>query len=208
MRSDRKDQSMLAIASRWRIEAGFFFAAFVVVFAQPTPTSIMRWVPLALVALALRCWARGYLERRTQLTQHGPYALVRHPLYVGSFLLGLAFALMTNVSIVPFLFAVAFVSTYVPKALREEHFLQQRYGPEYSRYAARVGAVVPRFSVAAASDPLVGTERFAWRRVVRHREYLTWIGATSVLGVMCLRATWLPTANIGDVLPFLSSVMR
>ncbi len=206
MRSDRKDQSMLAIASRWRIEASFFFAAFVVAFAHPTLISIGRWVPLALAGLALRCWARGYLERRAHLTQNGPYALVRHPLYVGSFLLGLAFSLMTNVTVVPLLFAAAFASTYVPKALREEQFLRERYGTEYSRYAGRVRAIVPRLGAPAAAVPLGGRPQFAWRRVLRHREYLTWIGATSVLGVMCLRATWLTSASIGKVLPFLSGM--
>jgi len=185
----RDDKSALAIASRWRIEASFLAAPFALWLAHPTPESVLRWLPLALVGLGIRCWARGHLERRAHLSQTGPYALVRHPLYVGSFLLGLAFCLMTNVPWLAVAFVGGFLAAYVPKALREETFLHRRYGDEYARYAARVGAVVP--SVRRRSDGAASpaTERFTWHRVLRHREYLTWIGATAVLVAMWARAS-------------------
>jgi protein-S-isoprenylcysteine O-methyltransferase Ste14 len=185
----RIDKSALAIASRWRIEVSFLAAPVVLWVAHPTTISMVRWLGLAVVGLALRCWARGHLERRAQLTQTGPYALMRHPLYVGSFLLGLAFCLMTNVPWVAMLFVVAFVSAYVPKALREETFLRARYGDEYDRYAARVGAVVPLVRLSRGGTA-PARDRFTWRRVFRHREYLTWIGATAVFVAMWARASF------------------
>jgi hypothetical protein len=107
---------------------------------------------------------------------------MRHPLYVGSFALGLAFCLMTNVPWLAPFFAVGFLSAYVPKALREEAFLRERYGDGYGEYAARVAAVVP--SLRRSRGTTSETQRFAWQRVLRHREYLTWIGATAVLIAM------------------------
>jgi hypothetical protein len=107
---------------------------------------------------------------------------MRHPLYVGSFALGLAFCLMTNVALITVLFVVSFLSAYVPKALREEAFLHERYGDGYVEYAARVAAVVP--SLRRSRMTLPNRQRFAWQRVLRHREYLTWIGATAVLIAM------------------------
>lgn len=196
MRLRGDDNSRLAIASRWRVEAGFVFAAVAVVFAHPTPLSIERYVPLVIAGLALRCWARGHLERRAYLSDTGPYALVRHPLYVGSFLLGLAFTLMTNVTGLPVLFALAFASVYVPKAVREETFLRNRYGDEYARYVARVGAFVPRLAAVRAAFGAHRTREFAWRRVVRHGEYQTWLGAAAAIAVMVARALWPASAHL------------
>ncbi|HTQ43437.1 MAG TPA: isoprenylcysteine carboxylmethyltransferase family protein, partial [Polyangiaceae bacterium] len=118
----------------------------------------------------------------------GPYAYVRHPLYVGSFMLGLAFCSMTNVPWLAVLFVAGFLGAYVPKALREEAFLHRRYGDEYARYAARVGAVVPAMRRRPEAAGTSATERFTWRRVLRHREYLTWLGATAALVAMWARA--------------------
>ncbi len=190
MRFRGDDNSRLAIASRWRVEAGFVFAVVAVLFAHPTPVSIEHYVPLVLAGLALRCWARGHLERRAHLTATGPYAMVRHPLYVGSFLLGLAFCLMTNVAVLPVLFALGFAAAYWPKAVREERFLHARYGDEYARYAARVGACVPRRAALRALLRPRHAREFAWRRVVRHGEYQTWLGAAATVAAMIARATW------------------
>jgi hypothetical protein len=113
---------------------------------------------------------------------------MRHPLYVGSFALDLAFCLMTNVPWLAVLFVVAFLAAYVPKATEESH---QRYGDGYAQYTARVAAVVPslrrRPGDATASAP--DRQRFTWQRVLRHREYLTWLGATAVLVVLWVRAS-------------------
>lgn len=184
MKEKRLDMSPLAIASRWRIEASFLAAPIGLWFAHPTAASTLRWTPLAFAGLGLRCWARGHLERRAQLTQSGPYAFVRHPLYVGSFFLGLAFCLMTNTPALALFFVVAFLAAYVPKGLREAAFLHDRYGDEYERYAARVPAVLPRIRLGRGDATPPATLHFAWRRVLRHREYLTWIGATAALVAM------------------------
>lgn len=42
--------------------------------------------------LLLRSWAAGVIEKQSVLAVTGPYALVRHPLYLGSFLIALGFA--------------------------------------------------------------------------------------------------------------------
>jgi protein-S-isoprenylcysteine O-methyltransferase Ste14 len=48
----------------------------------------MFWAGVALFALgsALRWWAAGTLHKDQEVTTGGPYAVARHPLYVGSFL--------------------------------------------------------------------------------------------------------------------------
>jgi len=177
--------TVLVLLSRWRVNLGFAGAVAALLFAgDPTHASVLRWLPLALAGLGLRLWARGHLERRTPLAVSGPYALVRHPLYVGSFLMGLAFAAMTNDVHVAIAFVVVFLLMYVPKAIREEAYLHGLHGPAYSAYAARVGVLLPSWS--GLRQAVAGG--FTWRRVLRHREYETWGGAASACIVLWLRA--------------------
>src|SRR5262245_42939386 len=42
---------------------------------------------LILAGVAIRAWAAGTLRKQKSLAISGPYAWVRHPLYVGSFLM-------------------------------------------------------------------------------------------------------------------------
>jgi protein-S-isoprenylcysteine O-methyltransferase Ste14 len=181
----------LIALSRWRIEMGFLLGVVVLATAQPTPTSIAAGLPFLLAGIGLRAWARGYLTRRTHLTRSGPYAFVRHPLYVGSFLLGLAFAITSGAPIVPPLFVLVFLVMYLPKTTREEAFLRARYGDEYVAWADRVGRFVPRVGARATAG---GSPRqwFSWQRVFGHREYLTWLGTAAALLLLWAQAVgWL-----------------
>ena len=187
----RRDAA-LVLSSRWRVEAGFLLGGVGLSFSRPTVTSIVLCMPLVVAGLALRTWARGHLERRSQLTESGPYALMRHPLYVGTFLIGMAFALMARVPALPPLFALVFVGMYLPKALREEAFLRQRYGSQHLRYGARVAAFTPRWRSLHARPRPDASGRFAWRRVFHHREYETWLGVAALLGIMTAYASGYP----------------
>src|SRR3989442_5357361 len=164
-------QRVLVWLSRWRVDVGTVAGVAMLAFAHPTRTSVAMWLPLGAVGPALRTWARGHLERHRHLVRTGPYAFVRHPLYLGSFLLGLAFAGMTRIPVFLPLFLIVFVAMYLPKALREEVFLRERHPGAYAEYAAHVGAFIPRPSSRHGSP--APPQRFSWRRVLRHREWKT-----------------------------------
>ena len=185
----RPRPTLLVLLSRWRVNLGFVGAVVALLVAgHPTPASVLRWLPLALVGLGIRVWARGHLDLRTSLVESGPYALVRHPLYVGSFVMGLAFTAMTQDWRVVAAFAILFPAMYVPKAIREERYLRQIHGATYGDYAARVGAFVPSWSALRRRG--TPSRRFDWRRVLRHREYETWAGAAAACAVLWVRALW------------------
>lgn len=175
----------LVYLSRWRVNAATVLGILVIACARPTPRAILAFLPLVVLGLSFRVWARGHLDRHHHVTQTGPYRYVRHPLYVGSFALGLGFAAMTGLWFVPPLFVILYVASYVPKGLREEAYLRQRYGDEYARYAARVRAVWPHLRPA----PLPATpRRWEWPRVLGHREWKTWLGVLAALAVLWVRA--------------------
>jgi hypothetical protein len=80
---------------RWRGVIGF--VAFGVVFwlARPTFGSCLLGLPIVLVGLVTRFWASGYIGIEGRAREigasrrlvSGPYRLLRHPLYIGNFML-------------------------------------------------------------------------------------------------------------------------
>lgn len=178
-------ERLLVLLSRWRVNLATALFVPAVILAQPSVASIERFTGLVLIGVALRAWARGYLERHDYVTQAGPYARMRHPLYAGSFLIGLGFAAMCRSPVVVVLYAAGFVIMYVPKAIREERHLRTVHGGDYDRYAAAVPAVIPRLSRPELGTPASRTS-WAWRRVMRHREWKTWLGVVAAFGAMWL----------------------
>lgn len=181
----RTSDNPLEMLSRWRIELGFAggFVAFAL--ASPTRTTIALGLPFVVAGLAMRTWARGHLRRGKELAVTGPYAHHRHPLYLGSFLAGVGFAIMTGAPVVAVLFPLGFAAMYVPKMLREEAWLRRTYGERYARYAADVPSLLPRLSRAQG---VPDAWEFRWQLVRRHREWRTWLGAAALLSLFCLMA--------------------
>src|SRR5471030_1298432 len=77
---------------RLRVPLGFLFAAWYLAVARPAswPHLLACAIPVVL-GCALRSWAAGYLFKGKRVAVGGPYAYVRNPLYLGSFILGLGF---------------------------------------------------------------------------------------------------------------------
>lgn len=90
----------------------------------------------------LHVWAAGCLTRGSRLVSWGPYAVIRHPLYMGNFLMdsGIVAAGGHPLFLAYFiLFFLAYRHT-----LRREHAdLLSLFGEEYQRYKARVPAFFP-----------------------------------------------------------------
>lgn len=184
-------ERILILLSRWRVNAATVLVVGGFALARPTGTSIAECLPLLACGLGLRMWARGHIERNLYLTQTGPYAFVRHPLYIGSFLVTLGLVVMSRSGLVALLFVPVFLVMYIPKALREERFLRGTYGSAYDQYAAWVGAVLPRLhGKAPVSLFAAEVQGFSWRRVFQHREWQAWLGV-----LLALVAMWALTGN-------------
>ncbi len=81
---------------RLRVPLGFLVAAAVLYFATPTTTSILIGLPVAIAGAAFRGMAAGVIRKDSQLATAGPYAWTRNPLYFGSSLLAVGFAVMSS----------------------------------------------------------------------------------------------------------------
>lgn len=126
---------------------------------------------LVIAGLGLRSWSAGILRKNAKLTTAGPYALIRNPLYVGSFLMMFGFcALLNNPWDVWFILGPILL-LYVVKVRQEERLLARLFPDDWADYARRTPRFLPR--------PSRTDVRAQWRlsQWMRSREYQA-LGAT------------------------------
>ena len=70
--------------AKLRVPCGFVLVVAFLWLSAPTLASLAAGIPVSLLGLALRAWAAGHLEKDSTLTDSGPYAWVRNPLYLGT----------------------------------------------------------------------------------------------------------------------------
>lgn len=129
------------------------------------------------------------------LNTTGSYSLVRHPLYVGNFLMWLAPALLPGAWQAAALVSLAFWLYYERIMSAEEAFLRARFGAAFIVWAAATPAFWPTVrGVRHAWRP--PALRFSWRIVLR-REYSGLLGLVGSLALLDLIATWRVTGRAG-----------
>lgn len=127
---------------RMRVPSGFLLAICFALLSSPTAASIGFGPLLALPGLALRGWAAGHLRKNQDLTDGGPYAWTRNPLYLGTLMVALGLSLAAR-SWVMFAVTVAvFTLVYLPVIEQEEQHLIKIF-PGYRQYAERVPLLWP-----------------------------------------------------------------
>jgi len=105
--------------------------------------------------------AATFRKRKDQvLVTSGPYRYIRNPIYLGSFVLVIAFALVAAnwLLLVPALFLVGLVYRQIPN---EEAMLLERFGDEYRDYSRCTPRLIPslRPKGRAGTKPRVGGSR-------------------------------------------------
>jgi protein-S-isoprenylcysteine O-methyltransferase Ste14 len=197
----RQDSSQLDWIARWqriarriRVPLGFLTAIlylFELWRRAPLPAAVAWSLTLTLPGLWLRAYAAGYVKKNRELTQTGPYAHTRNPLYLGSMLIAAGFAVALLSWPVALALAIGFSVIYIPVIASEERFLRATF-PDFEAYCRRVPRLIPRLTPArlphdqSAGAASTGTFSFALYR--KHREYNAAIGAALLyLSLLFLR---------------------
>ena len=181
------------IARRIRVPLGFLTAAlylFELWRRAPRPAAMALSLILVVPGLWLRGYAAGYVKKNRELTQTGPYAYTRNPLYLGSILIAGGFAAALLSWPVAAMLAAMFLIVYVPVIASEERFLRSTF-PDFDAYCHRVPRLIPRLTPARSSGEKteVLSGKFSLGLYLRHREYNAAIGATLLyLSLLFLRA--------------------
>jgi protein-S-isoprenylcysteine O-methyltransferase Ste14 len=109
-------------------------------------------------------WAISHLKRsfglRTavrQLVTSGPYARIRHPLYLGEITHILGIAILSGTPVGLYLFVFAVVMQVARAKIEERKFV--RTLPEYASYRERTGFLLPRLRQGEAGAVQIGSPR-------------------------------------------------
>jgi protein-S-isoprenylcysteine O-methyltransferase Ste14 len=144
--------SLIALAS----SLVYIFAPDWLVWANlPIPTWL-RWlgVPLAVAGFGLLEWSQAALAKNWSdqpvqladhtLTQTGPYAWIRHPIYTGFLLILSAPLLLSSNGLVGFAWIAATYLDLINRIRAEEEMLAESFGKKFTLYAAKTGRLLPR----------------------------------------------------------------
>jgi len=169
------DSAYARWASRWRVPLGFLLGVAYVFFSRPTVKLVLAGGGVAALGVALRVYAAGHLYKNRSLAVSGPYAWTRNPLYLGSSLMGVGFALAGGNGYLALAFVTLFVAIYWPVVRREEQYLRREFSENYDRYAQRVPLFFPRFSRGEDGA------KFQWSQYRKNREYRALLGYVAML---------------------------
>ena len=166
--------SILRRVARLRVTIGFICGALAIWLAHPTSGSLAAGAIIAVAGEAIRVWAAGHLEKGREVTTSGPYAWTRHPLYLGSTLIGAGLGIASANMVVGALGAAYLTITLTAAVRTEEAHLTDKFGDTYPAYrAGKTDGVRRGFSI---------------ERAVRNREYRALAGLILVLAVFAWKA--------------------
>ncbi len=159
--------------ARLRVTVGFGVAAAAFWLARPSWLSLGLGATAALVGESLRVWAAGHLEKGLEVTTSGPYRWMRHPLYVGSSLLGAGFAVAARHPMAAALVVMYLVVSLSVAVRLEEATLRVKFGDAYDRYLAGTAGRAHR--------------RCSLDRVRRNGEVQTILGVLAALAMLATK---------------------
>lgn len=132
---------------------------------------------ISLLGLSVRVLTVGSVPRGTSgrstrkrradvLNTTGMYSIIRHPLYLGNYLIALGVSLFPRTWALPLIVSLAFILHYERVIFGEEEYLQSKFGDEFRAWAARVPIIIPRFR--NYQPPKLS---FSWKAALRREFY-------------------------------------
>jgi protein-S-isoprenylcysteine O-methyltransferase Ste14 len=172
------------IARRIRVPLGFALAIVYVWLARPSWKSIILGAVVAFPGILLRALASGHVKKNEELTTSGPYAYTRNPLYLGSLIMAVGFAIAAQSLWILALMLVMFFAIYVPVIRSEEDFLRAKF-TNFDQYAHNVPRLFPRLT------PFGNTvANFSPSLYAQHREYNAILGTAAVMAALVAKLWW------------------
>ena len=169
-----------------RLYTGYLFFLFILFLAKPVILSYWIGLFIVLSGEAIRTWAAGCIEKDKTLAKSGPYRLVRSPLYLGSFFIGLGVAIISCSPSFLLIFILLFLSVYLPTIFREEKFLAEKFTDDYLNYQKTVPPFFPLLPPPLRGRMEEGAT-FSWKRAKRNKELHTWIALFIILIILGLK---------------------
>lgn len=179
------------IRGRTRIAMAWLFVIILCFFAReyPTPPGII----LCFFGASLRYWASGYLRKDSRPAVGGPYAWVRNPLYLGTYLMAVGTAWAIGQWVILGVLTVGFAAIYHYIILDEEVKLQGIFGAPYDRYRQLVPRFFPRPWPAARQklqevNPEPAHHEFDRQLARKNKAYEAYVTFLAMIGLVAVAA--------------------
>ncbi|MCD4747774.1 MAG: isoprenylcysteine carboxylmethyltransferase family protein [Thermoanaerobaculales bacterium] len=141
----RLAKDLLRRRDRFRQFVGIALMIFLSIMGRPVENFFQVGAVLVLIGVVFRLWASGHIVKNKELADSGPYALVRHPLYTGNFLITVgicpASGLWWSVPVM-----LAFWLFFYPSTIKhEDGKLHAKFGEVWEKWSAQTPALIPNF---------------------------------------------------------------
>jgi len=151
---------------RARIPASILMAVAILIFAHPSRESFFTGLSVIFFGDILRIWASGHIHKSAEVTTTGPYALIRHPLYLGHLVVAIGFCVVSDSMLAFIVVMISFFIVYMPTWKNEEKNLITLFGETYENFMDNTPALIPtRWSTKVSQGS------FSWDLVKQHREW-------------------------------------
>lgn len=138
---------------------------------------IISCIAISLSGMFIRAMTIGYIasgtsggntkeQRANTLNTSGIYSIVRHPLYLGNFIIVLGIVLFIKIWWFIVITGLAFWLYYERIMYREEEFLRDKFGEAYDTWAEETPAFIPRVQNRQKPDM-----QFSLWKIIK-REYI------------------------------------
>jgi protein-S-isoprenylcysteine O-methyltransferase Ste14 len=122
---------------------GLLLVAVCAHFTKPDSGTVAIGLALAVVGQVFRIYAAGFIHKNKQLASTGPYALVRHPLYLGNFLILIGFT-VASANLYVTIGVVLFFLIWYPAAIAyEDSKLENIFEDEWREWSKNIRAIIP-----------------------------------------------------------------
>lgn len=164
MSDDGQSLDFRGLIFKYRSYTPIPFLIVMVLFARPVGISLVIGFAIMFLGEVIRFWGVSIAGAETRTTgtvggtyliTNGPFAYVRNPLYLGNMLLYAGVGVM-SMALFPWMLIVAILWFYLQYYLivtREEEYLAQRFGDEFTEYCRQVSRFMPRLTPFQGSHP-------------------------------------------------------
>jgi protein-S-isoprenylcysteine O-methyltransferase Ste14 len=165
------------------------FGFFLLFFGSVDEVSLRLGIGYVIAGLLIRLWSNGYAIKNDKLTISGPYAYVRNPLYLGTFLIAIGFVFILKMGyIVGPLFLGALIFMYYNTIQSEQKMLLEKFGQKFKNYCAKVPAMLPSLTPYTDGDQWP----FSLERLIKSKEYKSFVWISVIIIAFHLKSRlWL-----------------
>ena len=128
------------------------FVLLVSLMGEPHQLPLLIGAGIAAVGTLIRLWASGHVMKNKELATDGPYAYVRHPLYVGNILLLLGFSIASSLWWSYALMIALLFFYYPPTIAYEDNKLKNFFGEPWIEWSKTTHALIPSMPNRSANN--------------------------------------------------------